>query len=331
MIMFLASVIEQLDLALDQIVLNDPNYNRFALMLVDNAMELTLHRFAEDKDAENKMFARISQPRNDPKAVREALGHRFDAKVKLARTAQLLTDEEAASINTLHFYRNQVYHRGLEHEPILAALAMFYFRIVSGVLGKYQPHHYSLSSEDRIPHRARKYIGSNPMTSDVSKIFPEACCRLIEVSEGISFDLPRDLHDHMANTINAVDSSITFLAQDGPRQLSRDQVIVMVQAWPFAFSDEGKAYATRKKLKRKSRTAYADWLVKNYPWKVRADPIKPWEARLSSLKSEIDPHKALRKYHDFMSQTEELREQIGEAAMQLDMHIQQQIDIARGK
>ena len=51
----------------------------------------------------------------------------------------------------------------------------------------------------------------------------------------------------------------------------------------------------------------------------------------AETESEDDPHKVLRKYHEFMKQTEEPREQIGEAAIQLDMHIQHHIDIARGK
>ena len=36
-IQFLADLIDQLDLALDQLVLNDRNHDRFALILVDNA------------------------------------------------------------------------------------------------------------------------------------------------------------------------------------------------------------------------------------------------------------------------------------------------------
>lgn len=45
MIQFLSDNIDQLDLALDQLVIADRNYDRFAFMLVDNVVELTLHRF----------------------------------------------------------------------------------------------------------------------------------------------------------------------------------------------------------------------------------------------------------------------------------------------
>jgi len=48
-ISFIAHMIDQLDFALDHIVLQDPNYKRLSLMLIDNALELALHEHAEEK------------------------------------------------------------------------------------------------------------------------------------------------------------------------------------------------------------------------------------------------------------------------------------------
>jgi hypothetical protein len=44
MLKVLVNVLEQMDLALDQLAVNDVNYKRFTLMLVDNVVELTLHQ-----------------------------------------------------------------------------------------------------------------------------------------------------------------------------------------------------------------------------------------------------------------------------------------------
>jgi hypothetical protein len=41
-----------MDLALDQLAVNDINYKRFTLMLVDNVVEITLHQHASDNIAE---------------------------------------------------------------------------------------------------------------------------------------------------------------------------------------------------------------------------------------------------------------------------------------
>src|SRR4051794_36616344 len=75
----LADHIDQLDLALDQLAMRDRNFDRFALMLVDNVVELALHQFAQDRAGENK----TSSPKNDPKAVAQALGQHFESKVRL--------------------------------------------------------------------------------------------------------------------------------------------------------------------------------------------------------------------------------------------------------
>jgi hypothetical protein len=69
----------------------------------------------------------------------------------------------------------------------------------------------------------------------------------------------------------------------------------------------------------------------NYDWKHRKDPIPDWKRRLSSLQGEADPYKALLLYKNFMDQTEAMRSILSKSAMLLDQHIQQQIDLARGK
>ena len=52
----LAGNIEQLALALDHISRVDANNARFALMLVDNLVEITLHHFALQTRAEHKWW-----------------------------------------------------------------------------------------------------------------------------------------------------------------------------------------------------------------------------------------------------------------------------------
>jgi hypothetical protein len=329
-IAFLASIIEQMDLALDQLALNDANYQRFALMLVDNAMELTLHRYANDKYNENEMWGKLSEPRHDPKAVATAMGQHFESKVKLARVTGLIDQSACNSIITLHSFRNQIYHRGVCYEKILAALSLFYFKIACDVFEKYSPPWYSWSSGQTITHRARKYLGNKPL-NNIQELHVKACQRLKEVSEGMPLRLIEDLSAHMESVIENVDGMINFLSQDGPEKRTREQVIVDCQAWQFAFTEEGKQFARENHCPAKTMAEYIDWISSTYNWPHRSDPIESWQKRLESLKSETDHHEALKKYKDFMDQTEDLREKIDESATQLDRYIQEQIDLARGK
>ena len=93
MTQFLANVLEQMDLALDQLAVNDVNYKRFTLMLVDNVVELTLHQHASDKSSENKMLRGIRELKHPPKLVQDAMGQDFEAKTKLAKYTGLISEE----------------------------------------------------------------------------------------------------------------------------------------------------------------------------------------------------------------------------------------------
>lgn len=135
----------------------------------------------------------------------------------------------------------------------------------------------------------------------------------------------------MQKTIERVDHQLDFLASDSPEPTSRREAVVAAQSWPFAFTEEGKAWARSNDCKERTVGGYVSWLSKTYPWPVKSDPILSWRKRLGLLESESDKHAALKKYCDFMKQTEDIRGKIGESAAKLDGYIQHQIDIARGK
>jgi hypothetical protein len=139
------------------------------------------------------------------------------------------------------------------------------------------------------------------------------------------------LADHVESTIEETDHNIQFLADDSPVARTREQVIIDSQAWAFAFTEKGKTFAHENKCAAKTVGAYVQWIKENYDWQHRKDPISGWKRRFSSLQKETDPHKALMFYKNFMDQTEAIRNILSESAMHLDQHIQQQIDIARGK
>jgi hypothetical protein len=331
MMQFLANVLEQMDLALDQLAVNDINYKRFTLMLVDNVVELTLHQHASKIAAQNKMWGQVRRKsKHPPKLIEAALGQNFDDKVKLAAHTELITNTVKDTILILHSFRNQVYHRGMTHEAILPGISLFYFQNACDLLQRFRPDYYSWGSKDSIPYRARKYLGSKPLMN-LDKIFPEACGRLREVSEGFSIDLPQSLASHIEVTIDEIDHNIQFLADDSPHKMTRDAVIIHSQMWPFAFSKQGKAFAKANSCKAKTMAEYVKWMKENYNWNPRKDPISGWKRRLATMRKEADPHKALSLYKNFMDQTERLRSQITEAAIQLDHYIQFQIDLARGK
>lgn len=329
MIQFLADNIDQLDLALDQLALSDRNFDRFALILIDNVVELTLHRYVQDKAGENEMWGRLGSPKHDLKVIGKALGQNFSDKVKAGAKFGLIDDSVCESILNLHSFRNTAYHKGLRHERILHSLVIFYFRNACNLLKAYEPSYWSWGSSDNISHRAMKYIGKKTFGKHAG-IFQAAYARLDEVAATLEENLVRDLASDTAETIDSIDGAISSLASYGPGEKSRDDVIIDSQAWPFAFTEEAKEYAEKNGYSESCVEPYVDWIAHNYDWPVKKDPIPSWRSRLEILERETDYHKALKRYCDFMRQTQGIRSQLTEAAVQLDAHIQQQEDFARG-
>src|SRR5581483_12370928 len=184
---FLADSLDQLDLALDQIALRERNFDRFALMLVDNVVELALHRFAEERLRENKFWERYAKPKYDSKAVSSAVNGDFRSKVSLASKLGLLSVGEADSIRSLHGFRNTAYHRGVRHETILHSIAIFYLKCACSLFIKYEPSQSS-GSDDVVSARARKYIGS-PSIHSQEGAFREAWRRISQISDTFGFTL----------------------------------------------------------------------------------------------------------------------------------------------
>jgi hypothetical protein len=299
-------------------------------MLIDNVVELTLHQHARDQANENESWSRHSKPKHDPKVIAAALGQNFEHKVRLARSTSMVSGNIADSIQYLHTFRNTVYHKGQRHEGILHSLAIFYFQNACAVLKNLKPRYWSYGGRDHVSHRAIKYLGM-PAPSNYRETWQKACDRLSEVSQSLGDTLITDLLSDMDKTINQVDENLSFLTTNSLTPTTRTQEILAAQAWPFAFTDEGKAWANSNGCPPLSVTELASWLSDHYPWPTKNDPIPSWTKRKHSLESETDTHMALKKYCDFMKQTEDIRGKIDEATALLDGYIQHQIDVARDK
>jgi hypothetical protein len=183
----------------------------------------------------------------------------------------------------------------------------------------------------QLPERAAKYFKSSKgHFSDAPENYRNACVKLKSASTEYAPDLAASLADHMDEVIAETDRLIDFLATDSPQRQSRDEVIIACQAWPFAFTEEGKRYAREHGCPARYVGEYVDWLSKNYKWKCAADPIQSWQSRAQRVGRAGNPHNALAAYRDFMNQTTDIRSAIYESAAQLDAHIDLEIERARG-
>jgi hypothetical protein len=332
MLLFLASVIEQLDLALEQISKGDVHYARFGMMLTDNAVELILHQIAKDKASNLKMYAWQKETYEHQAALDNALGRNFDAKIKFAKIASGLSDEIAQTITTMHGYRNEVYHVGLKHESLLPALASFYFDVACGYLSSYRPKGLGWGSNQKLPERSKKYFKGDPFFSVGFDDFSNGCKALREACNHDPRHTITALSDEMDDVIEQQNIGIGIIAggvYEG-QQTTRDVAVLDTQAWRLAFSKEGKAFAAERGWDG-NMLQFIEWLRTNYPHKFRSDPIDSWKAQARRLRAGKNPHAALSTYQSFMASTLDLREAIDESAAAAEREIDMLIDRARGK
>lgn len=329
MILFLASVIEQLDLALEHLKKGDAHNARFGLMLTDNALELVLHQIAKDKVSLLRFERWKREVYPQQSALDKALGRHFADKVLFARVTGSLTDEVATTVNIMHGFRNEVYHAGLQHEAILPAIALFHFEVATRYIGTYQPLFVGWRSDQALPERAKKYLALNfSGKSD----FAKSCMVLSQTCGHNQADTIAILADHLDSVIDEQDTCIDIIANGvyENQRVTRAQAVVSCQTWPLAFSEKGRTYAAERAFSSNA-VDLVEWLASNYPLKYRNDPVNRWRTQAKKLRNEANPHAALRRYQTFMDETAEIREAILESAEACETEIQNAIDRARGK
>lgn len=331
MLLFLAGVVEQLDLALEHIGKGDVHNARFGLMLTDNALELVLHQIVKDKRAEAGSWRYREHAYPYEAQLRKAFLGSFSDKVAFARLEAGLDAQSARSFNILHEYRNDIYHGGLAHEAILRSLARLYFHTSCAFLSQYRLRGFGWSSAQQMPERAQKYFKGDRMFPGKLEDYGEACKAMAaangfndgEVSEVLADDLDRIIED--------MDVCIQIVA-DGVyqgQQTTRNEAILSTQAWDLAFDDKGKAFAAENGFEGNVIQS-VDFLIEKYPFPYRSDPISSWETQAKKLRAKPDAQ-ALDHYQSFVKQTGPLRAALEQSAAAAEAEIDAASDRMRGK
>jgi len=329
-LLFMAGNLEQLDLAREHIALGDPNNARFGLMLTDNAVEITLHRVAKDYQIKVKSQAHYEPPFPHMAELMKALGQDFGSKVRFAKTIGMFGDDDAQTAVICHSFRNEVYHVGAIHEEILPDLARFYFDRACAMVAAYKGGFIGWGSGDVMPKRAERFFTGHHWFPGNADQYRQGCATLAQENAFNWKSLVNTLAKHMSDVVDDQDSSIDLMATGAPTPMSRDQVVIFCQAWELAFDGKGLEYAQQHGFSG-SKFELVEWLKANYPFAVSADPIPSWRQRAAGISGEKAAASALNKYHQFMQQTEELRENLYESAGQLQMEIDRQIEDMRGR
>lgn len=217
---------------------------------------------------------------------------------------------------------------------MLPAIAGLYFDCAVKVLERYKPAFLIYSPNMVLPERSRTYFGQKPFGFREREEFQEGCRALAAQAGFDAKSFVDALADHLAEIVEQQDGVIDIVATGGPHQMSRDQAVIKTESWHIMF-DPKAAGEAKKRLKGKaaltgeSVAELQSWLVENGSLRYTRDPVPGWRKREASLRREKNPHKALKKYQDFILQTTDIRELLLEACGQVEQWIDGQIEQMR--
>lgn len=333
---YLQPCVEQLDLAGRQLHLPGVSYARFALLLVDNVIELMCHQQAEflvllDKDRAH--WASRAYSVRDEKA---ALGQHFDEKVKFVARADKLTDSQRDFILRAHQFRNECYHAGLVHEDIVWDLAWHYHDLACELMEQLRPGwawfvQYRGGPSDAIQEHL-KNAGLVEDLMDLPERMPQIINSVKAVKPPSERSLSQILSESAERQLQRILEGIEFIARDGLETEDLDEALKAVLFRRQPELDELKAG-----LDLQSPEGCKEWFERfnaaeaAFVAPIRIESLERWRDRAADLAREQSPSMALVKYTDLRRDFSELAECVAEAATQLDQEIQHQIDVFRGK
>ena len=332
MLLFLAGVVEQLDVALEHIDKGDLHNARFGLMMTDNALELILHQIVKDKRSDAAGWRFRDKPYLHEAKLKKAFLGSFSDKISFAQLDGGMNAEQARTFNIMHDYRNEVYHAGLAHERILLPLAQFYFATACEYIGTYRSFGLGWGSAQKMPERAQKYFNGDSGIPGRAEDFPNACQALGAACRHDADELINVLATDLDRIAEYMDTCLQ-IAADGVyvgQKVTRDQAVLQTQAWDVLFDDEGKAFLRERGFKG-SMTDAIEVLQEEYPFRFRNDPIPSWKASAKKLRAGGNPHATLNHYHSFIKQTGALRAAIEQSAAAAEAEMEAASDRMRGR
>ena len=355
------TIVEQLDRAAGELSTDHPINSRLALILVDNATEVMLHRQCMDRlesdswtsamrqalqsaipanpsDAQAKLLEDLGGPGMRPTQRARARGKYFEDKLKVLQQMGDLTQTERRFIKIAHDYRNELYHIGLTHDDIIRSIAGQYYRLSCDLFGRMENLRLftlSFSSSDTYTEVARRYLpmhNGRVAFSDVETgVLAE---KLLDVlPDGIP-ELAKTLASSARKSIEEVLENFEFLVRDSPFGFDAEEMLEFAQ-WQF---DIEKAVEEQDLIGlwvdpsyRESLDRVATNLKENWKQQHTSIPCENWRHRATALESEADPLIAMDLFQSLRDDMSYLEEAIQSATLELDRQIQQASDIARGK
>lgn len=330
---FATLIVEQLDRAATELAVNHPLNARMALILVDNAAELIIHRRCES-------LVRSDRKNGVPKLTaanrRSILGHYFGEKIKFLEEMTAISDGERHFINELHTHRNTLYHVGLRNDDIIRPLAVAYFQLTCDLL-------------HRLDNRTLGWPRQLVIASSLHQYFPDAAVGrrfpgydsgrvsrlLLDRTPKDPPSLPTALAAHSQAFVEQLEAKFESIKLGLDRKSTTTETFRQLQH----AADFQKIVRERMRKNGKEdlfvpfgHPVMNDLAARLMPkWKPRytSPPFAKWRVRAEAIAKVSDPLSAIRKFTDLRGEMEYLAEAIDDANEEFWGWVQQQEDAAQ--
>ena len=362
---YVITIVEQLDRAAGELVSDHPINNRLALILIDNATELILHRQCLDRIEHDRFYSRIlksyqslaeEKPTIDltkitgdlrqhvltEKQRERAKGKFLDGKLKVLEEVEDITSAERRFVAIAHHYRDELYHVGLKHDDIIRAIAGHYFLLCCDFfvrMNNLRVFGPTISSEDRYSDVAMRYLPMRNGRLDLFKLDHDSlhetlAGKLRSRLPNKMPSLPETLAQSARNAVMELLESFEFLVSDNPFGFDANEMLAVVQ-WQ---RDLDKALEQKEidgllmdHVYRESYVQEANAQAERWKQRHTSMPSDRWLKRANIVGREPDSLVAMDLYQLLRNDMSYLEEAIQSGAEELDRWIQSEIDRIRGK
>ncbi|MEU3189177.1 hypothetical protein ABZ686_00715 [Streptomyces sp. NPDC006992] len=329
-------LIVQLEEAKRMIVVDRVPQLRVAFILLDSAAEMILHRTSESLLTYQPMQAEllerwrsIEKSEGSTESLRreiESLEERvlsrkslreiernFDAKVSFLVSQNSLPIEIGPVLQKLHQYRNETYHRDKLRREFIRPAVLIYFDTVCSMLDHYDQFMVGYSSNTELGPEIRKYLGDSPTSIFRKDRYTVVAAQLRE-SAGLSVEsMGPTLASHLMERLNTLKANLAVVEEflENVPGISSSDILRIVQA------------------DLRSNPSLGDLRSRKY--KYSSCDLTRWRSEAAALESMDEKYSMFTAYANIENEFEPLEEKVKSAVMDIDHHIQFQIDEARGK
>jgi hypothetical protein len=319
--------VAQIEVAKQAIQTGDVAHLRIALILLDNAVEVMMHRVVQSEfvhsDMYERMLSNFPKGRLDqkgeelrhrlevniiPRKRKKDIGRLFGAKLDFLSELGRIPRQTSRALNHLHTYRNETQHEDTIREESIRAVVMLLFDITTDFLVRLHPGSTSWSSGGDYSWLEKYGIKQHFGASDDVR----EC-----IAKQLRSDLPLDdveirqsLIVHLTDRLDGLESQLDFISENTRDETA--EVLRWVQFW-------------------KGTPAPAPALLPTFVAPHDLTSIANWRVAIEMLSTITDKLEMFDQFATIEDEFEPLEEMINEIAGEIDEHIQLQIDIARGK